>query len=176
MCWSAFWDEPFILEQISRDGYALGPWEIPDALFTQAIADACNSSERFLIHLDSIPYRFVTQAMCERFIREYPDMLGHVPVTFRNAAICLAAVKKEAENLRLVPLALRTVELCVRALRDDSELDDAVPLNAYSEVFDTLLKMHDKEFPLGWLYLGRADGAMYSGLFDQAMRDYQYVH
>ncbi len=175
ICWSVFWDERFMLEKIRLEDYNLSPYEIPEHLFTQTIADACFAREP--IHLDSIPKRFINQAMCDRFSKKYPDMLDHVPVTYRTRAICERAVKEDAQNLKLVPLALRSVDLCVTALCEDANLDAQVPLAIESQVFDRLLARHREDFYLGWLYNRRGDGylAATPPAIDKALADYRTV-
>lgn len=159
VCWSAFWDEAFILRQVAKKSNRLGPWQIPDACFTQAIADACAKRDR--IHLDRIPLRFVHQAMCNAFSKEYPGMLDHVPVAYRSAAICAAAVKKDPANLALVPLARRSVDLCVAALRASAEVECCVPSAVHRAVFERLIARHAGDFEPGFLHLALAERALY---------------
>ncbi|MFZ6674198.1 hypothetical protein [Undibacterium sp. Xuan67W] len=40
-CWSALWDEAFMLRHIAKEGYRLASYEIPKALYTEVIAQAC---------------------------------------------------------------------------------------------------------------------------------------
>ncbi|NHZ87596.1 hypothetical protein F2P45_00895 [Massilia sp. CCM 8733] len=171
VCWSVFWDEAFILRQVAGKSTRLSPWQIPDACFTQAIADACAKRDR--IHLDMIPLRFVHQAMCDAFSKEYPDMLGHVPVACRSAAICAAAVDKDPANLALVPLALRSVGLCIAALLASAKVERYVPSSVHRAVFDRLIARHADQFEAGFLYLSRAERAVSRGVpeIDAAMAD-----
>lgn len=171
VCWSVFWDEAFILGQVAQASSGLSPWQIPDACFTQAIADACAQRDR--IHLDKIPLRFVHQAMCDAFSDMYPRMLDHVPVAYRSAAICAAAVNKDPANLALVPLALRSASLCVEALLASEEVEPSVPSAVHRAVFDRLIAQHAGEFPPGFLYLTRAERALCRGVpeIDAAMTD-----
>lgn len=103
-CWRVFWDEPFMLAEIARDGYNLAPYDIPPELFTPAITEACHRHEK--IHLDRIPPAFVTEAMCESFIREYADLLREVPLERRSVDVCRIAVIHERAQLAAVPAAL----------------------------------------------------------------------
>ncbi|NHZ39431.1 tetratricopeptide repeat protein [Massilia aquatica] len=171
VCWSAFWDEAFILRQVAGKSNRLSPWQIPDACFTQAIANACAKRDR--IHLDTIPLRFVHQAMCNAFSKEYPGMLGHVPVAYRSAAICRAAVKKDPANLALVPLAQRNVDLCVVALLASETVECDVPSPVHRAVFERLIARHAGDFEPGFLYLSRAERAVCRSMpeIDAAMAD-----
>lgn len=158
ICWSIFWNEEFMLQKIADKSYPLSPWEIPDRLFTQAIADACN--EHHLIHLDKIPRHFITQSMCDRFSRKYPNMLDRIPVAFRTEKICRAAVEAKVDNLKLVPLKYRSAELCVSALRENADLADDIPLAVEYEVYTRLLKYLSRQFYRGWLHVQRANAAL----------------
>lgn len=171
VCWSVFWDEAFILGQLAQTSGGLYAWEIPDACFTQAIADACAKRDR--IHLDMIPLRFVHQAMCNAFSKAYPRMLDHVPVAYRSAAICRAAVKEDPANLALVPLALRNVDLCVAALLASDKVEFCVPSSVHRAVFDRLIARHAGDFEPGFLYLSRAERAVCRSVpeIDAAMAD-----
>lgn len=139
-CWAAFWDEPFIVSQIARKGAYLSPWRIPDALFSAAVAAAC--FKRHAIHLDVIAQRFIDQAMCDKFSKQYPARLGQVPLAYRTAAICKAAVKADPENIRRVPLALRSVDLCALALLADPALGSAVPVALRDAVRERIRTKH----------------------------------
>ncbi|NHZ80921.1 hypothetical protein F2P44_16800 [Massilia sp. CCM 8695] len=174
-CWSVFWTEPFMLAQIAREDDYLAPYEIPDASFTQAVAEAC--FERHPVYFYCIPKRFVTAAMSDTASQIDPDQIEHIPVAQRSKAICTRAIKEDAaRNLALVPLALRSVKVCVAALLDDGD-QRLVPGAIYFEVFDTLIGKHRKQFDLGWLYLNRAEGALRATprRIELAMEDCQFV-
>lgn len=101
-CWLVFWDEASMLRKI-RDGrgYRLSAYEIPESHFSPAIAEACFRAEP--IHMGSIPARFITDRMCQAFIRQYGDELKDVPYALRTADICEAALRDKFDQLDLVP-------------------------------------------------------------------------
>lgn len=176
VCWSVFWDEALILAQVGNGDRRLSPFEIPRALFTQAVAEAC--MRRDLIHLDRLPRRFVTQAMCDRFIGEYPDMLDHVPVARRTRALCDRAMKKDPTQLPEVPVAHRHLAMCRRAVLEDSDnLVREVPHRLRRQLFDWLISRHSDDFDTGWLTYQRGEGALLQDPPDiaQALADFGWL-
>ncbi len=176
VCWSAFWDEAFMLQQIGKVDDGLSPFQIPAPLFTQAIADAC--MRRDLVHLNKVPRQFITPAMCDRFSREYPGMLDHIPVALRTPEICKRAMHDDPAVFPELPLACRNVALCMRAVRADSAAHaEQVPLDLQWEVSNRLLKQPDSDLRTNWLYLWRGDAALALNPPDiqRALADYELV-
>lgn len=175
VCWCVFWTEAFMLAQVARDDRELSPYEIPDACFTQAVAEAC--FEHHPAYFYCIPKRFVTEAMSEAASLEDPGEIEHIPVALRSAAICARAIKNDAAgSLALVPLAQRSVKLCVAALLDGGD-HRQVPGAVRLEVFDTLIRRHRPRFSPAMLYLNRASGALAAThpRIDLAQADYQFL-
>jgi len=176
-CWLVFWDEALILAEIAHQPYHLFPFDIPPAMYTQAIANAAFARDP--IHLRSIPRAFITTAMAERFAREYADMLYDLPLPLRSASVCRIAADASWDHgkyFRHVPLALRSVEACVRALRQSADNAEFVPLAARHAVYDNLLGTRDKsEFAIGWLLNERGLGALAQGRIDEAIADFDCV-
>lgn len=114
-CWLVFWTEVNILQSIlNSEGYKLYAFQIPDSHFNQNIANACFVTEP--IHLASIPTRFISEQMCQYFIKRYPD------------------------ELKDVPFAMRTVDICETALKEDFKQFDLVPVPVFTEVMARLYK------------------------------------
>jgi tetratricopeptide (TPR) repeat protein len=174
-CWSAFWDEDFMLRHIQRQNYGLSPYEIPAGRYTQAIAEACFKREP--IHLDSIPKQFITPAMSEMFSARYADMLDHIPVALRTQAICARAVKADAKLIALVPLSKRTLDLCVQALKRDAALHVHLPRDTAVAIYDALIQKQDKELNSDWLHVRRGDAKLNANPrdLDGAMDDFRKV-
>jgi tetratricopeptide (TPR) repeat protein len=156
-CWSVFWDETFMLEQVARQAYQLSAYEIPERLFTPAIAKAC--FEREPIHLASIPKAFITDAMCERFIERYADMLADVPFARRTVEVCAVAVASELGQMRLVPAALhaQVMDRLLGGIRPGGDLAQEMQVRGHRpeaiEALRAVAPQRMMERARGWLML-----------------------